>query len=152
MTGPALLIALATLAIVALTGGNFHWWSIPLNLARWGVATLVVYSAGYLLNHRGTYTRTFRALGFAQIIYIVQLAALVPHMGGFVRLVAAIAGFVAVWVGAATAHEMRGPRTVLLALVPTAVMVLVLGVFVVVFAEATVTVTAVLQALGLTHQ
>ena len=150
MTGPALLIAVVTIVLAAATRqGSLEWWRIPVSLVDWWVATLVVYAAGRMLSHKGTYSRTFRAMGFAQAVYVIDVLAFIPHVGFAVRFLAGVLGFVAVWMGAATAHEVRGFRTVILAVLPLFVMIVGLVLVFILLLGAGMTIESVLKTVGL---
>ena len=82
VTGPAILLALAALALTASARPRFDSGSVPMLVAAWLVSTLAVFGAGRLLTGRGTYTRTFRALGFAQSVAVLEVLAFLPHLSG----------------------------------------------------------------------
>ena len=117
VTGPAILLALAALALTASARPRFDSVSVPMLVATWLVSTLAVFGAGRLLTGRGTYTRTFRALGFAQSVAVLEVLAFLPHLDSAVNLVVILIGFVAAWLAAAVVHESRGLRTLLLPVV-----------------------------------
>jgi len=73
----------------------------------------MIYGAGRVLARAGRFTHTFRALAFAQVVSLVNLAALYPPLAGPARLVAFVLGLVAIWVGASAAHKLQGWRAAL---------------------------------------
>jgi len=98
MTGPALLLGVLAQVLHSVTRpGGFRWWQIPAEIGVWLLASLAVFGGGYLLSRRGTYTRTFRGVGFAQSVYIIQLLAFIPAMSSAVRLVAEVMVFGPLW-------------------------------------------------------
>ncbi len=115
MTGPALLIAVATIVLSTFvrTGGldGMHLLSA---LVLWFLAVALVFTAGWLLTRRGNFTRTLRALGFAQSIYLLSLFALYRPAAAIVQTAIIALGFLAVWMGAAVAHKTTGWRTLVL--------------------------------------
>jgi hypothetical protein len=150
MTGPAVLIpTLAAVLTTAAHAGGFDWWRIPVSILEWWLSTLAVFAAGYLLSRKGTYKRTARALGFAQSVYVIEVLAFIPHMGSAIRSVAGALGFVAVWMAAATAHEVRGVRTIVLAILPSVVVIVTVIVAFVLLEGAGVTFEALLEDVGL---
>jgi hypothetical protein len=125
MTGPAHVIALVMVAVASVSRqGEFSLTAILTAYAAWWLATIIVYGAGYLVTRKGTYPRTFRALGFAQVVLVVEVLALFGPIARGVHFVALAALFVAMWMGAAAAHETRGWRTLLLPVAAIAVAVL----------------------------
>jgi uncharacterized membrane protein YvlD (DUF360 family) len=150
MTGPALLIGVVGQVFSEVAREDaLQWWRIPTSLLTWWISTLAVYAAGRILSRKGTYTRTFRAMGFAQVVYLIDVFAFIPGFGSAVRFLAGALGFVAVWMGAATAHEIRGFRTILLGILPTVVALLSLAVVVVLLLGAGVSLESMLENLGL---
>ena len=123
LTGPAVVIALAGLALTAAARPGSDWASFPTLLAVWLAATVAVFGAGRLLTGRGTYTRTFRTLGFAQSVAILEVLAFLPQLSGPVNLVVLLIGFVAIWLAASAAHESRGWTTLLLPVVASLLIV-----------------------------
>ena len=106
-------------------------------------------AAGYLLTRQGNFTRTFRGVGFAQSVYLLGLLAFIPGLAAAIRVIVLLLAFVATWMGAATAFETRGWRTLLLPVV--AFLVLVVGAVVlnILLAGAAFTIQNVLAGLGL---
>ena len=122
MTGPALLImALATLVEMWFRTGGFDPALYALQLAFWPLYVLAVFATGRVLSRRGQYTRTLRAVGFAQSAYFLELLAIIPPLAPLARLLTVVMAFFALWIGAAAAHEIKGWRTVLLPLIAMAV-------------------------------
>ena len=65
------------------------------------------------------------ALGFAQVVAVLELLSLYPPIKSAVHFVAFVVSILAIWLGAATAHKLKGWRAALLPLI--AVLVYVLG-------------------------
>jgi uncharacterized membrane protein YvlD (DUF360 family) len=130
MTGPALLIALLGALAEMLfwaDGIDLAWFGLRVGL--WVVAVLFVFAAGRLLSGQGKFTRTLRAMGFAQIGWFAGLLTLITPVAPVARLIAVLLVFFGAWIGASEAHQTRGWRTILLpvvALVVSVVAVLVL--------------------------
>jgi uncharacterized membrane protein YvlD (DUF360 family) len=115
MTGPALLIvALAMLVRALFEPTGFDIGSFILIPVTWPLSVLAVFAAGRLLSGKGEYTRTFRALSFAQSAHFIQLLELIPPIAPLVRVLSTLLVALAIWVAAAAAHETKGWRTLLL--------------------------------------
>jgi hypothetical protein len=126
MTGPALLIAL--LAVAGSNIARFNEFDLLRVLGDYGVWLLqvaVIFGAGYLLSRQGSFTKTFRALGFAQVVALLELLSLFRPIESAVHAVVFFVNILAVWMGGATALELRGWRALLLPLI--AILVFLLG-------------------------
>ena len=93
MTGPALLLGLLFAALSAYFRAEpgQEVFAVFVGMAVWPVSVLAIFWAGRLLTHKGYFTRTLRALGFAHVVYIFDLLALIlthraagyfPHISG----------------------------------------------------------------------
>ena len=150
MTGPALLIALLMrtfLTLVQSRGVNLNHWLA--DLGSWLLGVLVLTAAGYLLTRRGRFTTTFRAVGFAQSVYIVNLLAFIPGMASVTQALVLVLGFVATWMGGAVAHETRGWKTLLLPILSSVVLIAGVVIVDVLLAGADFTWQSVLFTLGI---
>ena len=126
MTGPAVLIAVIAALLSSMVRANgFDLVQFLATFGVWIVAIFILYLAGLWLTKKGTFTKTFRAVGFAQIVYVLAPLVLIPSVGPVFRLLLLILGFLTTWIGAAAAHETRGWRTLLLPVV--AYLILILG-------------------------
>ena len=68
MTGPALLIALFAALLGSMVRVNgFDLVQFLATTAVWLLAVYVLFLAGYSLTKKGTFTKTFRAVGFVEI-------------------------------------------------------------------------------------
>ncbi|MBE2239440.1 MAG: phage holin family protein [Caldilineaceae bacterium] len=118
MTGPALLLSLGLLGVqtVALrqTGPLLTVLMIVASIALWFVYTLGIHLAGRLIADKGSYTRTLRGLGFANVTLLIRTMGLIPILAPVAAPVAAWIGLLAIWMGAAAAHNARGWRGVIL--------------------------------------
>jgi hypothetical protein len=153
MTGPALLISLlAALVQVLVVDGGLNWAMLGARFGLWLIGALIVDMAGKLLSGKGAYTSTLRALGFAQVAWFLQLLAFLPVFGPLARVISLVVAFLAVWQGAAEAHETKGWRTIVFPVV--AVLVLIAAVFVVktLAAGAEFTLTALGAEVGVLAQ
>jgi len=149
MTGPALLIALVmTLATTIITGRRFDLLLIANDLLFFFIGAAVVFAAGWLLTKRGTYTRTFRVLGFAQFVYVLEVFVLLPRTGGAVQLFILALGFLMTWLGVATAHNVRGWRAALLPIIAFLVVIVASTAVGLLLAGAGYTVEALLGSIG----
>ena len=153
MTGPALLLAvLGTLVETLFWGGGFDPGKFLLHIGLWLAAVLVVFAAGRLLSGQGAFTRTLRAMGFAQVGWLLSVLMLIGPLAPVARLLTLLLVFFGIWVGASEAHETRGWRTLLLPVM--AIVVLVVLAFVLHSLQAGVefTLSALSHDLGLTAQ
>ncbi len=83
MTGPALLIAtLLTMLYSAVTNRGFDLVQMVNDLFFYFVGVAVVFAAGWVLTRRGSFTRTFRAMGFAHHVDVVVVGVELMRDGG----------------------------------------------------------------------
>lgn len=120
MTGPALLLGLGLLVSFSLVRESQRM-SLPLalvwaavSIAFWFLYVLGVNMAGRIIAGRASYTRTLRGLGFANAIVLIRFVGLVPLLAPLAAPITAWIGFIAVWMGAAAAHNATGWRGVIL--------------------------------------
>lgn len=125
MTGPALLIVLLSVLLAGLETGQFNPLLLVSGTALWFLGTLVIYAVGHLLSRQGTFTHTFRALSFAQTADVLSLFALYGPIAPVARVIAAAVSILAMWMAAATAHDLKGWRAVVLPVV--VILVYILG-------------------------
>ena len=152
MTGPALLIGvLGVLVAGFVRGGAYDGRTVLAAFFFWTLAVLLVFAGGWLLTKQGSFTQTLRALGFAHIVYLFTIFALLPNFRTSVNFAILIWGFLCVWMGAATAHRTRGWRTLVLPLVVMLVYVVGTAIVGVLLAGAEFTFQAVIAELGLNN-
>ncbi len=150
MTGPALLIAVLTLTLTSIVRqGSFDLINILATIGLWLVAVAVVTAAGYAFSKKVTFTRMFRAMGFAHTIYFLGLLALIPSVASAVQALMLLMGFIAVWMGAAVAAEVRGWRTLLLPALAIVIAVLGLALINTLLSGAQFTIAALLADVGI---
>ena len=149
MTGPGLLLGL-------LGAFAYGWMRSPnrnvlvgaVNAASWLIAVLAVFAAGRLLTRKGNYTRTMRAMGFAQVIFLLELLTFIPALTPILRAATTLWHFIALWIAAAEAHDTRGWRTLILPLVAIVMFVLVFIGAAAILAGLQLTASTFLSALG----
>jgi hypothetical protein len=115
----------------------------------WPLVTLLMQLTAKLLGGKGTYTTTFRVLGFAYGIYFIGLLAFIPVVGPLATTTASIVSFLGVWMGITQAHQLRGFRTLLLPIIYLVVLTLVTFLVMVLFAGALLSLESLFAALGL---
>ena len=155
MTGPALLIGVVTVLLrLALSQSQTNLAAVGwlATILTWFVAVAVVFTAGYLLTKRGTFTKTLRAVGFANSVYVLELLALYQPIASAVHVLTLALAFMAVWMGVSTAHQTRGWRTILLPIVVIAVIVGGTLIITVLLAGGAFTLDALLGGIGATPQ
>jgi uncharacterized membrane protein YvlD (DUF360 family) len=151
MTAPALLIALLAQTIQSwIAQGGLDVLNILLRYGFWFFSMLLVFMAARLLRGKHRYTTTLRVAGFAQSAHVLELLTFVPVIGGIARFLAIILSIFGVWMGVATANELKGWRTLILPALYIVVMVVALGFLVAAIAGAKYTLEALLLSLGLT--
>jgi hypothetical protein len=153
MTGPALLIAtLLTILQSIVTYQTVHPLTLAISLAFYFLGVAVVFTAGWMLTRRGSFTRTFRAMGFAQIAGIVALFTPLLPFTGLMRVLILALSFLTTWLGVATAHKVSGWRTALLPILAFLVTLLGVTVLLLLLGGANYTVEALLYDLGVEGQ
>jgi hypothetical protein len=126
MTGPALLIMLVAVGVAAIVRySEISLAHILSGYVVWFGTALFIFLAGWFLSRRGSFTKTFRALGFAQVVVLIELFSFYPPIQSAVHAIAFVAGILTIWMGAATAHELKGWRAALFPII--AILVFVLG-------------------------
>jgi hypothetical protein len=152
MTGPALLIGLlSVLATGFVRGAAYDGRALLAALVFWTVALLLVFAGGWLLTKQGSFTKTLRAVGFAHTVYLLTVFALLPGVSTAINFAILLWGFLCVWMGAATAHQTKGWRTVALPLVVLLVYVVGTAAVGVLLAGAEFTFQALMMELGLSN-
>ncbi len=120
MTGPALVISLASAFVTAL----FETPDPGLGLAAqfaggfgvWLLTVAAMNAAAHVLRGRAHFSETFRVLGFVQVFHLFDLLRLIPGFGPWVSTITTVITLFAAWVGVAEAHRLRGWRTLALPL------------------------------------
>jgi uncharacterized membrane protein YvlD (DUF360 family) len=116
-TGPAMIVAIAGMLATELFGpSGATAYSLIARFVAWVLTVAFVYIGARFLGGKGTFTKTFRVMGFAHAGYILQVLGILPVVGPLVRLAAVLLAFFGVWVGVSEANELRGWRSVLLPL------------------------------------
>jgi uncharacterized membrane protein YvlD (DUF360 family) len=150
MTGPALLIALIGQGLQSLNEqGGFDLLDILVRFAVWLVAVLFLYLAAYLLRGKKHYTTTLRVAGFAQSAHVLELLGFLPVIGPVARFLSVLLAFFGVWIGTATAHELKGWRTLLLPVIYLAILVVGAVFLASIFEGASMTLNTLLDNIGL---
>jgi hypothetical protein len=128
MTGPALLIALIGQVIQSVNReGGFDLVAALVQFVMWWVAIGLLHGAAVLLRGKAKFTTTLRVAGFAQAAHLLELFGFLPVLGPVARMLGLLIAFVGVWIGTATAHELRGFRTLVLPVIY--ILVIVVSVF-----------------------
>jgi hypothetical protein len=125
MTAPALFIALvgAILQMVILQSEINFLAAVALRYGLWLFSTIILFMASRILRGKAKFTPTLRVTGFAQSAYVLYLLAFLPVIGPVARFLAVLVSLFAVWVGMATAQQLRGWRTLVLPLLYVAIVV-----------------------------
>ena len=153
MTGPALLIAMALITLTSVAARQaFDAVEIVVDIFFFFFGVAVVFAAGWMLTRRGNFTRTFRAMGFAQVVGILALFMPLLPFGGIMKSFMLVLGFLTTWLGVATAHEVRGWRAVLLPFLALLVIVLGSTTVMILLGGASYTADAILHDVGIVIQ
>ena len=119
MTGPAVVISLAGVLVSTLMEGsstNIAGFA-GRYLSRYGLwlfTVILIYGASRVLRGQGTFTQTFRAMGFAQIVSLLELLRVIPAIGPLVVALVTLFSLVVNWLAVAEAQRFRGWRTLAL--------------------------------------
>lgn len=149
MTGPALLVAtVLTILITVSATGTLSVLRILINLLSYFLSVAVVFAAAWTLTRRGSFTRTFRTMGFARSVGILGLLMLVLPYKGVAALFMLVLGFLMTWLGVAVAHDVRGWRAFVLPVLALLVITFGSVVAVLLLAGTGYTVNALLQDFG----
>jgi uncharacterized membrane protein YvlD (DUF360 family) len=125
MTGPALLIALLSQILQSLNNlERFDIVDILVRYSVWFIAILLLFLTARILRGKADYTTTLRVAGFAQSAHLLELLGFIPVIGPLARILALVLSLVGVWIGTATANELKGWRTILLPVIYVATVVI----------------------------
>lgn len=153
MTGPALLIALVLITLTTVTTRQtINALEIGIDLLFFFFGVAVVFAAGWILTRRGNFTRTFRAMGFAQVVGILALLVPLLPYASVTKSLMLVLGFLTTWLGVATAHEVRGWRAVLLPILALLVIVVGSTAAMILLGGASYTIDALLTDIGINNQ
>jgi uncharacterized membrane protein YvlD (DUF360 family) len=124
MTAPALLIAFLAQVLISFNSQEgFDVQAVLVGYAWWFVALIILQLTAKLLRGKAKFTPTLRVAGFAQSAHILELLVIVPVIGPAAKFIAVLLSFFGVWIGSATAHQLKGWRTLFLPVVYLAVLV-----------------------------
>ena len=151
MTGPALLIAFLAQVLKSFNSPEgFDLVAALVGYAWWFVALVILQIAAMFLRGKAKITPTLRVAGFAQSAHILELLGFFPVIAPVARFIAVLLAFFGVWIGASTAHELKGWRTLLLPVVYLAVLVVGFIFLMSIFRGTAFALNEILTQLGLT--
>jgi hypothetical protein len=152
MTGPALLIAFLAQVLKSFNSPEgFDLLATLVGYALWLVALVILQITARLLRGKATFTPTLRVAGFAQSAHILELLGFIPVIGPAARFISVLLSFFGVWIGASTAHQLRGWRTLVLPIIYLTVLVVGFVFFMAVIKGASFAINGLLLQLGLTQ-
>ena len=126
MTGPALLIGVATSLIAGMVvAGGLDLNQMGVRVGIWIMNVVVIFLAARVLGGKGSFTATLRGLGFAHAVYFYEIIGLIPVLSGFARGITLILSFMAIWIAAVEAHKLKGWRSLIFPIV--AILVPIIG-------------------------
>jgi uncharacterized membrane protein YvlD (DUF360 family) len=150
MTAPAVLISLVGVFIVALTNTHSDLaLAFPIRYGLWLLTVLVMHGAAHLLRGKGTLMSSFRVLGFAQIVALLQLFRLIPGLDAATTLTTSLLSLFVVWLSLSVAHQVRGWRTVLMPVLYLTLFLVGTVVLISLFSGLSVALDTLLSAFGL---
>jgi uncharacterized membrane protein YvlD (DUF360 family) len=151
MTGPAVLISIFAMLVLAIFNPRGSSWQgfVGLVLA-WLLALGVAFGAARLLGGKGSYSATFRGVGFGSVGYLLAFLALFAPIAPLARPLALVVGFFGSWLGAAEANQLRGWRVLLLPVVYVLLFVVIVAGIYILLTGAKLTLASLGQALGIT--
>jgi hypothetical protein len=150
MTGPALLIALVSQVLQSLNSQEgIDVANILLRYVVWFAAVFILFMAARLLRGKADFTTTLRVAGFAQSAHVLDVLGFLPVIGPLARFLGLTLAFFGVWMGTATAHELKGWRTFLLPVIYLATLVISVYFIVAVIEGTAFTIEGLLQDFGL---
>ena len=151
MTGPALVLALlSSLAQMLLRGMPFTLLGVAFMLGSFFVVVLGAYMAARLVRGKGSYTDTFRVVGFGQTIYVLALLAVFPGMAPSIRFIISVGAIIAIWLGVSEAHGIRGWRTLLLPFLSILMLTVLFMVSAWLLSGAQMSIDVLMRAFGMT--
>jgi len=150
MTAPALLIALVAQVLQSLNSQeSLDLGNIFLRYGVWFAAVFFLFMAARLLRGKADFTTTLRVAGFAQSAHFLDLLGFLPVIGPLARFLGLVLAFFGVWMGTATAHELKGWRSFLLPVIYLATLVISVYFIVAVIEGTAFTIDGLLQDFGL---
>jgi uncharacterized membrane protein YvlD (DUF360 family) len=150
LTGPALLISLVGVFINTLVNAGANpALTFAFRYGLWWLAALVIHGAAHVVRGKGTFMNTFRVLGFAQMVSLLQLLRLVPGLDSAAAFTTALLSLFVVWLGLSEAHQVRGWRTVLMPVLYLTLFVVGAALAITLLSGLSVAVETLLSAFGL---
>ncbi len=150
MTGPALLLGIGMLFITGLfrIDRDQVILFIILRIILWFFSVFAVFVVGKVLARQGNFSRTLRGMGFAQIASLIELVAFIPGLAPLALFLGTLLTFIASWMGAATAHNTRGWRTLILPFLAIFLTILLPVILLIMVGSIVFSIESVLQQLG----
>jgi uncharacterized membrane protein YvlD (DUF360 family) len=118
-------------------------------LLVWSVIIMLATVAGRVLKGRGTFSRSFRAVGFAHIPEVVTWLHIIPVAGPLFNIVGTVMLLVATWLALQESLRISKWRALLIPLVALVIVVLSIEVINLVASGTALTVETILDQLGL---
>jgi hypothetical protein len=115
----------------------------------WSLIILLATLAGRALKGRSTFSRTFRAVGFAHVPEAITWLHIVPVAGPLFSIVGTVMLLVATWLALQESLHISKWRALLIPLVALVIVILAFEVMNLVVSGAALTVETVLAQLGL---
>jgi len=152
VTGPALLIAFVCAFLATIDQpGPWQPEHAVVNFMIWLLGVILITTAARALGGRYSMTRSMRALGFAHSVSVLNLIARVAVLAPAINGLTLILSFIAYWLAATEAQELRGWRSLLLPIVGFLLPVAALTVLAVLAEGAAFTIQSLMQQVGLAN-
>jgi hypothetical protein len=117
-------------------------------LFGWFLLVLLALTAGRALRGQGEFSRTFRAIAFAQIPGVITWLKIIPQVGSLFDIVGTLIVLVATWLALREALDLSKWRALFIPIVSSLVIVVALVVVGLVSSGAALTIETILNQLG----
>jgi hypothetical protein len=122
------------------------------SLVGWSLLVLLALTAGRALKGKGNFTRTFRAIAFAQIPEVITWLKIVPQVGALFEIGGTLMVLVATWLALQEALRLTKWRALLIPIIALLVVAAAIVVVGLVSSGAALTIETILDQLGFVSQ
>ncbi len=143
MTGPALLfLVLGALFGGFTTRGVYDWKQMVVEIFSALLLVFFVFITGRILGGKGSFTATFRTVGFAYVTRVYSVLAFLPAVGDVSKLITLVISVIAIWIAGVQTHKLKGWRSILFPIVVAAIFIIAIVAVGVLFQGAAFTLTS----------
>jgi uncharacterized membrane protein YvlD (DUF360 family) len=122
------------------------------SLVGWSLMVFLALIAGRALKGQGNFTRSFRAIAFAQVPEVITWLKIIPRVGSLFEIVGTLMGLAAIWLALQEALLLSRWRALLIPIVALFVVAVTIVIVGLVSSGAALTVETILDQLGLVGQ